>query len=61
MTAGSYCRQQDSNLNYIIHTLAFRGVDLCWIVYVDLSVYELNFMTTKGYCAESSGQQSMAS
>ena len=55
MTAGSYCRQQDSNMNYIIQTLVFRGVDLSLIFCVDLSVYELNFMTNKGYCAESSG------
>jgi len=61
MTAGSYCRQQDSNLNYIIHTLAFRGVDLCLIVCVELSVYELNFMIDKEYCTESSGQQYVAS
>ena len=61
MTIGSYCRQQDSKLNYIIQTLAFRGVDLSLIVYVDLNVYELNFVTDKGYCAESSGQQSVAS
>jgi hypothetical protein len=61
MTIGSYCRQQDSKLNYIIQTLVFRGVDLSLIVCVDLSVYELNFMTDKGYCAESSGKQSVAS
>ena len=41
--------------------LFFRGFDLSLIVCVDLSVYELNFMTNKGYCAESSGQQSVAS
>jgi hypothetical protein len=61
MTTGSYCRQQGSKLNYIIQMLVFRGVDLSLIVCVDLSVYELNFMTDKGYCAESSGQQSVAS
>jgi hypothetical protein len=61
MTAGSYCRQQGSKLNHIIQMLVFRGVDLSLIVCVDLSVYELNFMTDKGYCAESSGQQSVAS
>ena len=61
MTAGTYCRQQDSKLNYIIQTLVFRGVDLSLIVYVDLFVYDLNFMIHKGYCAELSGQQSMAS
>jgi hypothetical protein len=48
-------------MNHIIQTLVFRGVDLSLIVCVDLSVYELNFMTDKGYCAESSGQQSVAS
>jgi hypothetical protein len=58
MIAGSYCRHQDSKLNYIIQTLVFRGVDLSLIVYVDLPVYELNFMTDKGYCF---GKQSMAS
>jgi hypothetical protein len=52
MKIGSYCRQQDSRLNYIIKTLVFRGVDLSLIVYVDLSVYELNFMTDKEYCAK---------
>jgi hypothetical protein len=61
MTAGSYCRQQDLKLNYIIQTLVFRGVDLSLIVCVYLSFYELIFMTNKGYCAESSGQQSVAS
>jgi hypothetical protein len=61
MIAWSYCRQQDSRMNYIIQTLVFRGVDLSLIVCVDLSVYELNFMTNKGYCAESSGKQSVAS
>jgi hypothetical protein len=61
MTIGSYCRQQDSKLNYIIQTLVLRGVDLSLIVCVDLSVYELNFMTDKGYCAKLSGQHSMAS
>jgi hypothetical protein len=40
--------------------LLFRGVDLSLIVCVDLSVCKLIFMTDKGYCAESSGQQSMA-
>jgi hypothetical protein len=30
------------------------------IVCVDLYVCELVFMTDKGYCAESSGQKSMA-
>ena len=55
MTAGSYCRQQDSELNYIIQTLVFRGVDLYLIVCVDLSVYELNFINDKGYFTESSG------
>jgi hypothetical protein len=45
----------------MIQTLVFRGVDLSFIVCVDLSVYELNFMTDKGYCAESSEQQSVAS
>jgi hypothetical protein len=60
MTYGSYCRKQDSRLNYIIQTLVLRGVDLYLIVCVDLSVYELNFMSDKGYCAESSGQQSVA-
>jgi hypothetical protein len=60
MIAGSYSKQQDSKLNYIIQTLVFRGVDLSLIVYIDLSIYELNFMTDKGYCAESSGQQSVA-
>jgi hypothetical protein len=59
MTAGSYCRQPNSKLNYIIQTLVFRGVDLSLIVCVDLFVYELNFMTNKGYFAELSGQQSM--
>jgi hypothetical protein len=59
--AGSYCRQQYSGLNQIIQTLFFRGVDLSLIVCVDLSVCELIFMTDKGYCAESSGQQSVAS
>jgi hypothetical protein len=47
MTVGSYCRLQDSKLNYIIQTLIFRGVDLSLIVYVELSVYELNFTTDK--------------
>jgi hypothetical protein len=60
MTAGSYCRQQYSKLNYIIQTLVFKGVVLSLIVCVDLSVYELNFMTDKGYCAELSGKQSVA-
>jgi hypothetical protein len=59
MTIGSYCRQQDSKLNYIIQTLVFRGVDLSLIVCVDLYVYELNFMNDKGYCAKSSGHQSV--
>jgi hypothetical protein len=61
MTVGSYCIQQDSKLDYIIQTLVFRGVGLSLIVCVDLSVYELNFMNDKGYCAESSGQQFVAS
>jgi hypothetical protein len=61
MTTGSYCRQQYSMLNYIIQTLVFRGVDLSLIVCVDLSFYELDFTTDKGYCAESSGKQSVAS
>ena len=61
MTAGSYSRQQDSKSNYIIHTLVFRGVDLYLIVCVDLSVCELDFMTEKGYCGDSSGQQYVAS
>jgi hypothetical protein len=61
MTTQSYCRQQDSKLNYIIQTLVFRGVDLSLIVHVDLSIYELNSMTDKGYCAELSGQQSIGS
>jgi hypothetical protein len=61
MTAGSYCERQDSKLSYIFQTLVFRGVDLSLIVYVDLFVYELISMTDKGYCAESSGQQSVAS
>jgi hypothetical protein len=61
MIAGSYCRQQYSGLNQIIQTLVFRGVDLSLIVCVDLYVCELIFMTDKGYCAESSGQQSVAS
>jgi hypothetical protein len=61
MTSGSYCRQQYSRLNYIIQTLVFRGVDLSLIVFVDLSLYELNFMTDKEYCVESNGQQSVAS
>jgi hypothetical protein len=61
MTAWSYCRQQDSMLNYIIQTLIFRGVDLSLIVCVDLFVYELNFMTDKGYYVESSGKQSATS
>ena len=60
MTVGFYCRQQDSKLNYIIQTLFFRGVDLSLIVYVDLSVCELDFMTGKGYCAESSGKKYVA-
>jgi hypothetical protein len=47
MTAGSYCRQQGSKLNHIIQMLVFRGVDLSLIFCVDLSVYELNFMTDK--------------
>jgi hypothetical protein len=59
MITGSYCRQQDSGLNYIIQTLVFRGVDLSLIVCVDLSICELVFMTDKGYCAKSSGQQSV--
>jgi hypothetical protein len=61
MTSGSYCRQQGSKLNHIIETLFFRGVDLSLIVCVDLSVYELNFMTDRGYRVESSGKQSVAS
>jgi hypothetical protein len=61
MIAWSYCRQQGSKLNHIIQTLVFRGVDLSLIFCVDLSVYELNFMTDKGYCAESSGKQYVAS
>ena len=61
MTGGSYCRHQDSKLNYIIQTLIFKGVDLYLIVCVDLSVYQLNFNSDKGYCAESSGKQYMAS
>jgi hypothetical protein len=61
MTIGSYCTKQDSRLNYIIQTLVFKGVDLSLIVCVDLSFYELNFMTDKGYCAKLSGKQSMAS
>jgi hypothetical protein len=40
--------------------LFFRGVDLSLIVCVDLFVCELNFMTDKGYCAESNGQRSVA-
>jgi hypothetical protein len=61
MTTWSYCREQDSSLNYIIQTLVFRCVDLSLIVYVDLFVYELNFMNDKRYCAELSGKQSVAS
>jgi hypothetical protein len=61
MIVGSYCRQQDSKLNYIIQILVFRGVDLSLIVCVDFFVYELNFMTDKEYCAESSGNQFVAS
>jgi hypothetical protein len=61
MIVGSYCRQQDSGLNYIIQTLVFQRFDLSLIVCVDLSVCELVFMTDKGYCAESSGKQSVAS
>jgi hypothetical protein len=61
MIAGSYCRQQGSKMNDIIQMLVFRGVDLSLIVCVDLSIYELYFMIDKGYCAESSGQQSVAS
>jgi hypothetical protein len=61
MTAGSYCRQQGSKLNHIIQMLVFRDVDLSLILCVDLFVYELNFMTDKGYCADSSGKQYMAS
>jgi hypothetical protein len=57
MIVGSYCRQQDSGLNYIIQTLFF---DLCLIVCVDLFVCELYFMIDKGYCVESSVKQSMA-
>jgi hypothetical protein len=41
--------------------LFFRGVDLSLIVCVDFSVCDLVFMTDKGHCAESSGQQSVAS
>ena len=40
----SYCREQDSGLNYIIQTLFFGGVDLYLIVCVDLSICELVFM-----------------
>jgi hypothetical protein len=47
-------------MNHIIQTLVFIGVGLSLIVYVDLPVYELNFMTNKRYCAESSGQHSVA-
>jgi hypothetical protein len=47
-------------MNCIIQTLVFRGVDLFLIVCVDLFVYELNFMIDKGYCADLSGQQSVA-
>jgi hypothetical protein len=61
MTAGSYCRQQGSKLNPIIQALIFRGVDLSLIVCVDLYVYKSNFMADKGYCAESSGKQSVES
>jgi hypothetical protein len=61
MTVGSYYRQQDSKLNYIIQTLVFRSVDLSLTVCVDLSIYELNFMIDKGYYAESSGKQTAAS
>jgi hypothetical protein len=61
MAAGSYCRQQDSKMNYIIQTLVFRGVDLSLIVCVDLYVYELDFMIDKRYCANSSGNQSVES
>jgi hypothetical protein len=61
MTVGSYYRQQDSRLDYIIQTLVFRGVDLSLIVCVELYVYELNFMTDKGYCVELSGKQSVTS
>jgi hypothetical protein len=61
MKVGSYCIHQGSKLNHIIQMLIFRGVDITLIVYVDLSVYELKFMTDKGYCAFSSGQQSVAS
>ena len=60
MTTRSYCRQQGSKLNHIIQTRVFKGVDLSLIVCVDLSIYELNFMTDKGYCTESSGKQSVA-
>jgi hypothetical protein len=38
----------------------FKGVGLSLIVCVDLYVYELSFMTNRGYCAESSGKQSVA-
>jgi hypothetical protein len=61
MTAGSYCRQQDSKLNYIIQTRVFRGVDPSLIVCVELSIYELNFTTDKGYCVKSSGKKFVAS
>jgi len=37
--------------------LFFKGVDLSLIVCVDFSVYELIFMTNKGYCVETSGKQ----
>jgi hypothetical protein len=61
MAARSYCRQQGSKLNHIIQKIVLRGVDLSLIVWVDLSFYELNFMTDKGYFAESSGKPFVAS
>jgi hypothetical protein len=61
MIGGSYCRQQGSKPNHTIQMVFFIGVDLSLIVFVDLFVYELNFMTDKGYCGESSGKQSMES
>jgi hypothetical protein len=61
MIAGSDSRQQDSGLISSFRHLFFIGVELSLIVCVDLSICELVFMTNKGYCAESSGQQSVAS